>query len=79
MIQMTNIAKEANVIRCNYSPEESQDLGIVAVNLTSEDFVELKKTIFDEDTERYAAKVKFRLLDLAKEEKIPTASRVVWG
>lgn len=79
MIRMTNISKQESIIHCDYSPEDSQDTGFLAVNIITEEIVELKKTKYDEDSDRYSAKVKLRLIDIAQNGKIPEKSNIVWG
>jgi hypothetical protein len=78
MVFLKNIIKSGDRISCDYSPENSAEIGFVEVDLGTRDFVKKVRTPFDNDSDRYTSKVKFKLLDLAKLDEIPSESRVVW-
>ncbi len=79
MIQMTNISKNGDVIRCNYALTDSTRWGTAVLDLLTGDFTELIKTDADENIERYASKVKYKLAELAKMPNIPEKRNIVWG
>lgn len=78
MIQMTNIMKLGDKIQCNYSPEDSQGIGAVSVSISTTEFIEVRKTDYDRDSESYVSKVKLKLLDLAEQKEIPTRRNIIW-
>ena len=78
MVFLKNIAKQGNKISCNYSPEESGEIGYVEVDISTREYTRKEKTNYDNDTESYIFKARCKLLDLANASPIPKESRVVW-
>lgn len=78
MVYLTQIDKQNGTISCNYSPENSGEIGRLSIDVATGDFLEAQKTAFDLDTDIYIAKAKFKLLDLALRGFVPAKSIVAW-
>ncbi|MDU2064420.1 MAG: hypothetical protein E6713_06210 [Sporomusaceae bacterium] len=78
MVFLKNILKTDNKISCNYSPENTKEVGFVEVDIETRNYIKKETTKYDSGSDSYVSKVRFKLLDLAKMDKIPTESRVVW-
>lgn len=78
MLRLINIEKTAKTIRAEYTPEDSEELGMVELSRENEDVLRSVKTSYDEPVENYLHQAVNALRKMLKESEIPKTRLVMW-
>ena len=79
MLRLSNIKREHGIISANYEPEASGEFGFVAVNISTGDVVEEKRTSLDGCLGMYLGHAAQSLRrDLKYKEQLPETYLVMW-
>lgn len=78
MLRLENLQKNGNLIEADYYPENSIHSGHVVVDIPQKEILSLLEPKGYENDFMYAPHARNALLQLAKEEKLPDAYKVMW-
>ncbi len=79
MVEITNIVINGNTISCNYDPEKSGKLGIISVDIETEEIIAINYSDYEYGKKMYAAHVRSKLIEALKSKKeIPSVLKAVW-
>ncbi len=78
MLRLINIEKTNDMIRAEYTPEDSEEIGMVEISRDSEDIINSRKTSFDEPIENYLRQAANALRKMLSESDPPKTRLVMW-
>ena len=78
MVKLFNIKKADSLISCNYSPENSNLIGFVEFDCTSEEIKQLMYSAYEYGKKMYVAQTIAKLIELSKNDSIPNEAVAIW-
>ena len=79
MVHLFNISVNDDTVSCDYTPETSNDVGHVDVDITSEEITNVQFSEYEYGKSMYVAHVRSKLLELVKlSEPIPSEATAIW-
>jgi hypothetical protein len=78
MLRLINIETTDDTIRAEYTPEDSEEIGMVELSRKSEDIIKSRKTSYDEPVESYLQQAATALRKILNEPKVPKTRLIMW-
>lgn len=79
MVHLFNISIENNIASCDYTPETSDKVGHVVVDLKTEEVSRVDYSEYEFGKGMYVAHVRSKLLELFKSsEAVPKETTAIW-
>jgi hypothetical protein len=76
MLKLTNIERVGENIRANYTPEDSDEVGMLELN--GKDIVDSQITSYDSPFKFYLRQAAYALNEIADEPETPKTRLVMW-
>lgn len=78
MLRLINIEMTNEVIRAEYTPEDSEEIGMVELSVQSRQIITSRKTSYDEPVGSYLRHAANALRNMMGEKEIPKTRLVMW-
>lgn len=78
MLRLINIEKTDDIIRAEYTPEDSEEIGMVELSVRSEEIITSRKTSYDEPIGSYLRHAANALRKMIREPELPKTRLVMW-